>query len=113
MTHQYFIQNAGVVGDVSDKAHIENHQSVHISTGLDSWSNVLCQIKSAIPSLPQPLQSALAPTVSAIEGELASPSPQPAQLKALAESTIRTCEGAAGNLIAAGIVALLSKLIGI
>jgi AbiTii len=110
VTHQYFIQNVGVVGNVSDKAKVENHQSAHIVTGSDGWSNALGQIKAAMPSLPQPLQSDLAPAISAIENELASPSPQPSRLKTFAESAIRTCEGAAGNLIAAGIGVLLAKL---
>lgn len=111
VTHQYFIQNAGVVGDVTGKATVTNNQSAFMSTDVAVWQSALAQIRAAMPAAPAEIANGLSPVVVEIERELASLAPQPSRLKALAESAIRTCEGTAGNLIAAGIGAILSKLI--
>lgn len=111
VTHHYFIQNAGVVGNVTGKATITNYQSAFTSADVAAWQNAVAQIKAAMPSAPVDLVSGLTSVVSEIERELSSSGPQTSKLKALAESAIRTCEGTAGNLIAAGIGAILSNLI--
>ncbi len=84
-----------------------------MSTDAAAWQSAVAQIKAVMPGASADLAAGLAPVLAEMERELSSPTAQPSKLKALAESAIRTCEGTAGNLIAAGIGVILSKLIGL
>jgi hypothetical protein len=108
VTHQYFIQNAGVVGNVSDGARVENNQNAVLSLG--SWRNVVEQIEQGLPLLPAETRSAATPIVADLKAEAAQKEPNVSKLRELGSSLLRITEGAAGNLAAAGIAKLLMDL---
>ena len=109
--NQFFIQNLGVLGDVSGSAQISNQQSAELIVDLDVWQSATDQIRQALSSLPDNLKSELVPYLDEIEQQLTAASPDKGRLYQLAKAVMRVCEGAAGNLVAAGIGAILGRLI--
>jgi hypothetical protein len=68
------------------------------------------QIKPYLSSLPEPQRTEIAVPVKLLEDEIRRGSPEPSKLQGALRSMQTIAEGATGNLIAGGIVAMISKL---
>lgn len=110
VSHNYFIQNAGVVGNVSDQAQVRNQQSVQININIAALQDVVGQARAHLSDLPEPTRTSLEPLLADIEQEIKAGNGNQGRLRELVESAKRICEAAAGNLTAAGIGELLSGL---
>ncbi|WP_316976245.1 hypothetical protein [Shumkonia mesophila] len=69
------------------------------------------QIKPHLDSLPEPQRTEIAAPLRLLEDEIKSGSPEPSTVQGALRSIQTVLEGAAGNLIAAGILALISKML--
>jgi AbiTii len=111
VTQQFFIQNAGVVGNVTDNATVTNNQTVHGSLSIDGVRDLVQQARASIGALPPDTGCQVAPLLDEIEQETRNPAPNQGKLKAALLSVKTICEGAAGNLIASGITAAVTALL--
>lgn len=69
------------------------------------------QIKPHVDSLPEPQRTEIAAPLKLLEDEIKSGSPEPSKLQGALRSILTIIEGAAGNLIAAGIQAMITKML--
>lgn len=74
-------------------------------------SNFLREVQSAYPVLPSELQVALKEHLEALEQEKSSSAPSASKIHGALQAIMDIAKGASGNLVAAGIVALASKLL--
>lgn len=68
------------------------------------------QIKTNVNSLPEPQRTDIAAPLKLLEDEIKSGSPEPSKLHSALRSILTITEGAAGNLVAAGIQAMITKM---
>jgi hypothetical protein len=111
VSQQFFIQNAGVIGNVSDNATVTNNQQVTGSLSIDGVRDLVQQAKSSISALPADTRRQVAPLLDEIEQETRSRQPNQGKLKTALASVKSICEGTAGNLIATGIAAGVALLL--
>jgi hypothetical protein len=76
-------------------------------------ANLIEQMKPYVNSLPEPQRSEVAPPLKLLEDEIRSGSPEPSKMHRALRSILTTVEGAGGNLIAAGIQAMIMKMLGV
>ena len=69
------------------------------------------QIKPYVGSLPEPQRTEITVPLKLLEDEIKSGSPEPSKLHGALRSIVTITESAAGNLIAAGIQALITKIL--
>ena len=110
ITQNFFAQNIGMVGNVTDQARVLNVQMVALD--LDGVRNLLSQLQGAMTLLPDDARDALGPVAEEMAQELASDQPDEDKLRGLLGSVRTVCEGATGNVLAQGLLALLMKLLG-
>lgn len=112
ITQQFFAQNIGIVGNVTDKAHVANEQSATMSVDFDlkAVRDFVTQVQQALSSLPEDTSNRLEPTVTDLQTELSKDAPSQSRLRDLLVSVRTISEGAAGNLSAQGILGLLQGL---
>ncbi|GGC03927.1 hypothetical protein GCM10007205_11360 [Oxalicibacterium flavum] len=109
---QFFIQNVGVLGNVSDHAIVSNTQHASMALDLDQVRDVVAQLNNLISSLPNATNQSLTPILAELNAELVKSAPTTSRIKTLLQSAKSICEGATGNIIASGAIALLTPLIG-
>jgi len=101
----------GVLGDVAHST-VNSTQSVNYTQAdLTELRGIVDQISSATGQLPGDAQRQVVAAVADARKELEAGQPHHGRLRAALTSIRATCEGAAGNLIAAGIVGLISKFL--
>lgn len=105
----YNINNLGVLGDVSDQARVKNIQHV-AEINLNHVSDLLDQIEKVKGSLEAPLRNGIEPHVMDLRRELEKPSPDRDIVRKGLRSIRTICEGAAGSLIASGILSALAGI---
>jgi hypothetical protein len=76
-------------------------------------ANLVEQIKPHVGSLPEPQRTEIAAPLKLLEDEIRSSSPEPSKMQGALRSILTITEGTAGNLIAAGIQAMIMKVLGI
>jgi hypothetical protein len=108
VSQQFFIQNVGVLGNVSDGAQVTNQQTATLDLG--KVQDFVTQARGAIDGLPAATRREVEPVLDAVETELKSTNPDRSKLSRLLGSMRSICEGAAGNLTAEGIVRLVGLL---
>ncbi len=69
------------------------------------------QVKSHISSLPEPQRSEIAVPLKLLEDEIRRGSPEPSKLQAALRSMLAIVENAGGNLLAAGIQAMILRML--
>jgi hypothetical protein len=86
--------------------------STNIAAALDNaqLQQLVLQVRANIGSLPQDTQATVASALSVIEEESNKPTPDVSRLNHALNSMKTACEGAAGNLVATGIVGLIAQL---
>ncbi|EPX96165.1 MULTISPECIES: hypothetical protein [Ralstonia] len=111
VTQQFFIQNAGVVGNVSDHANVANHQTVHGSLSVERVRDLVEQAKASLPALPQSVAAEASRVLDELTTESRQASPDVGKLRRALSSLKTICEGAAGNIVASGITAAVTALL--
>lgn len=74
-------------------------------------ANLMEQIKPYVASLPEPQRTEIAAPLKLLEDEIRTGSPESSKLQGILRSILTIVEGAAGNLIAAGIQTMVMKLL--
>ena len=113
VTQQYFIQNVGVIGNVSDSAKVENTQTATAALDAGKIGDFAQEALVLMGQLPADLRPKLAPMLIELRKEAAKEKPNQSTLREMLTSVRTIAEGAAGNLAASGIVAMISKLLGV
>jgi hypothetical protein len=105
----YHIQgNIGVLGDVAHST-VTNTQSVtYTADQLNALRDAIEQISAAVGQLGTNIREPVIAAIGEIQIELKQAQPSSGKLRTAIASIRATCEGAAGNLIAYGILGLLS-----
>lgn len=111
VTHQFIIQNVGVLGNVSDGSTVQNIQAAVSGLDRKAVEDFIAQAKSALPLLPVAERSALHPVLGEIESETQQKTPDETKLRKLLNSARTIAEGAAGNVAGAGIVHVIAQLL--
>lgn len=107
----YHIQNVGVLGDVAHSSVTANQSANYTNGELSELRGAIEQIASALSQLDGGIRAGVTPAIEDIRAELDQPAPNPSKLRSALASIRTTCEGAAGNLIASGIIGLVSKFL--
>ncbi|MDR6206956.1 AbiTii domain-containing protein [Paraburkholderia graminis] len=111
VTQQFIIQNAGVVGNVTDNATVTNNQAVHGSLSVERVRDLVQQAKSALPALPDQTAAQAGTLLDELDAESRKPSPNENKLRSALTSLRTVCEGAMGNLVASGITTAVTALL--
>jgi opacity protein-like surface antigen len=111
VTQQFFIQNAGVVGNVADNATVTNNQTVHGSLSVDRVRDLVQQAKSMLPALPRETAAQASTLLDELDSESRKSSPNEGKLRGALTSLRTVCEGAMGNLVASGITTAVTALL--
>jgi hypothetical protein len=112
VTQQFIIQNVGVLGTVGDQAKVQNKQIAGVALDIDEVADFARQALAALPQVPTQTRTKLDPVVNDIVSEAAKKKPDVGRLRGLLTSARGIGEGAMGNLAAAGIVQMITKLLG-
>jgi AbiTii len=112
VTNQYIIQNAGIVGNVSDEAKVTNVQIALSVLDHEAVQSFAAQALTALGQLPHETQAELEPMLKNIQSEIGAAKPKESTLRGLLSSVRTVAEGASGNLVAAGIIRAVSQLLG-
>lgn len=110
---QFFIQNLGVLGNISGQAAVTNTQNASLALDLEQVRDVVGQLNALTAALPREIGKSLAPILDELSHRLQEASPAPSGIRELLRSAKTICEGAAGNIVASGAIAILSPLIGV
>ncbi|ALL71680.1 Abort lactococcal phage infection AbiTii (plasmid) [Paraburkholderia caribensis MBA4] len=111
VSQQFFIQNAGVVGNVTDNATVTNNQTVNGSLSVDRVRDLVQQAKPMLSALPSDTAAQASALLDELDSESRKPSPNEGKLRGTLKSLLTVCEGAAGNLVASGITAAATALL--
>lgn len=112
VTQQFIIQNAGVVGNVSDSATVTNNQTATMSVDAKAALDFSQQVKGLVQQLPADVRSSIEQAADQLESEAKADKPNQSKLRDLLSSVRTIAEGAAGNLAAMGIVTAATALLG-
>lgn len=110
-TQQFNIQNLGVLGNVTDHAQVSNHQTAIKGIDQSALRSMLDQLSALHAQLPTPTREKLMPVVADLQKEAISAAPDQSKIRGLLLSAKMICEGAAGNLVASGVVAAITSLL--
>ncbi|MGB3431731.1 hypothetical protein [Achromobacter sp.] len=110
---QFIIQNVGVLGDISGQATVTNYQNASAALDLNQVRDVVAQLNNLVASLPAAITGSLTPILNELSSQLNGPAPAPGHIRKLLQSAKTICEGAMGNIVASGAIALITPLIGI
>ena len=102
-----FVGNLGPVGAGASVSAVQT-----LAVPIEAIRGLCEQIKKygGMVELPPEQRAALDRGVAELEVEIAKPSPEPSKMRSILGSVRASIEGAAGNIIAAGIIQQLSKL---
>jgi hypothetical protein len=112
VTKQYFIQNVGVLGDVSDSATVTNTLTATVASEAGEIRKFAREALALVGQLPAELKPKLAPVLGQLQQEATKEKPDQSKLREMLASARTIAEGAAGDLVASGIVSAIGKLIG-
>lgn len=112
VTQQYFIQNLGVLGNVSDNAKVKNTQTATAAIDIGEVGRFAQEALGSMGQLPAELRPRLAPLLNQLRTEAAKEKPNRSTLRELLTSARTIAEEAAGNLAASGIVAMIGRILG-
>ncbi|WP_337998196.1 hypothetical protein [Oleispirillum naphthae] len=105
----YHIQgNVGVLGDVAHSTVTNTQSATYSADQLDSLRNAIEQISAAVDQIEADLKEPVTAAIGEIQEELKEAQPNSGKLRTAIASIRATCEGAAGNLTASGILGLLA-----
>jgi hypothetical protein len=112
ITNNITNSNVGTLGDVTGGSQVTNNQTISNVVAIDKLAAFLDQLRPAIPNLPADIQASLEEPVAVLSHEVEAKEPSQSKIRAALTSVKTTCEGAAGNLIASGVLGLVGPLLG-
>lgn len=112
VTNNYFAQNIGVAGNVDGGSTVQNNQVAGAALDLEAVRNLLQQMQQLMPMLPQSVRAAVEAQAAELQAEAAKPRPDQGRMRRLLGSVRSACEGAGGNLVAAGVIEGIKALLG-
>ena len=88
--------------------------SVNVVSGIqgEQLAGFIAQVRASMAALPPEQQKGIAEPISALEVEAASLSPSQSNIRSALQTITTVTEGAAGNLVASGIGALIGRMFG-
>ncbi|WP_421994240.1 hypothetical protein [Roseococcus sp.] len=110
ITNNFANSNIGNIGDVTSGGQVNNNQTINNDIGIEKIIPFLNQLSPAIKLLPPEVQSALVEPIEILTAETKSKDPSQGKIRAALTSMKTTCEGAAGNLIASGILETIKSI---
>lgn len=111
VTHQFFTQNIGVVGNVTDAAQVTNVQSAGIAdVDREKLTDLVRQIRGAAHLIPEADRDGLIKQAETLDAELQRPDANSSGIQRALQSIRSICEGATGNVVAQGVLRLLEAL---
>jgi AbiTii len=108
INNQYFIQNVGVIGNLTENASVQ--QTTSISLNLKSVADFLNALKDSAPGLPPKVRDEVMSQATKAEAALAAEKPEQGIIRSALTAIGNVCEGAAGNLTAIGIAEAIRTL---
>jgi hypothetical protein len=111
VTQNIFANNVGVVGNIQDNASVSNLQS-NTGFNIDDLKKFIDSASEAVNHLPEGTAGNAKKALQNLREEILGKRPEGSRIRNLLGSLKSTCEGAAGNVVAAGILALLKPFIG-
>lgn len=93
---------------------ISTNNSTNIASGFDleAMRDFAAQVRSAKASLPDAQRQEIAEPLARLEAAIHSPTPEPSKIVGALRSIKTVAEGAAGNLVASGIVTMAGSILG-
>ena len=112
VTQQIFARNIGHIGNAYDQAQSNNNQTASITISNEKITNLIEEIERTTQLLPVEKQLEINQKVLEIREELAKSENQQDQKKVSGAlgSIKNICEGITGNVVAQGIISLISNL---
>jgi len=110
-SQNFFIQNVGVLGNVSGAAHVTNTQSATLFS-TQQIADLLKQIDQTLPALPEEVRAKVGAIAGEITDELKAARPSSPRLRDLLGSLRKVCESATGSVVAQGILHILRGILG-
>lgn len=91
----------------------DNSTNTNVTVSTLQLAKLLDEVKLYLSSLPEPQRSKIATPIELLEAEVRSGRPDQSKVQAALLSAKTIAEGAAGNLVATGIGALISNLLAV
>lgn len=91
---------------------IDNSVNAVSGIKIEELTGFITQIRANLPGLPSDQQKGIADALVDLEAEVAKSAPSQPRISSLLQSMKTIAEGAAGNLVASGIVALIRSMLG-
>lgn len=110
ITNQYFIQNVGVIGNLTENASVQ--QTAFTSLDLKNVSEFLKALQDSAPNLPANVREEVIAQAAKAEAALVSDKPDQGIIRSALAAIGNVCEGAAGSLTAMGIADAIRALMG-
>ena len=110
VSQNFFVQNVGVLGNVTDHTNLTLSQHAALSLDPVKVSDLVEQARAALPMMPEVVRETLAPVLDTLEKEISANPADQSKLHMLLGSIRSICEGAAGNLAAEGLLGILRQL---
>jgi hypothetical protein len=111
VSQQFFAHNIGFVGSAHSGAQVSTNQTVNQGVNVGELMNLLAQAGSVVRLLPEGVRQEAEHQLDEVEKEASAVTTNVPKLRSLLQSLRTTCEGAAGNVVAAGILSLIDKVI--
>ncbi|TWB73346.1 hypothetical protein FBZ87_105267 [Nitrospirillum amazonense] len=103
--------NVGILGDVSKSQVQTNQGTSYTPSDFTELREITRQIRICTNQLPEQIQTSTLSALAEIDAELGSRTPRSSRIQQGLASIRTSCEGAVGNLIASGILALIGKFL--
>ena len=92
-------------------ASVDNSSNTTINISSMSVAGLLEQIRPHLHHLPEEQRLAILSPIELLESEIRSGKPDPTKMRGALQTMVTIAEGAAGNLVAAGIVGMIGQLL--
>lgn len=107
----YNIQNVGVLGDVTGSNALHQQFQIYSSADLADLREVVSQVQQSSQLLDDKIRASVSNEIEKLLGELETKDTDSSKIRLVLSSLKSVCEGASGNLVANGIIALIGKFI--
>lgn len=110
VTNNFHNSVVGNIGNLHDHAQAQAHGVGGVGLSVNEVASLVAQIRGVLDALPTEKRTVLEAPLACAEAELATSNPSPSKLLASLGTIKNICEGAAGNLVASGIVSMIAGL---
>jgi len=112
ITQQFIIQNVGVIGNVGDQAVVTNNQTASAEIEIDKVKGFISEVQKLLEIMPKELRADIEPMINDLKAEVKNKQKDSSKIKVLLNSVKSVCEGAAGSLMAQGILSGIKSILG-